>query len=158
APAKYSPTCPPTNTGAREGEPRPRPTTPPDHACSVNSVDGLSRHGPSNPNGVIAVTVRCGWTRWISSGAKARCSAIFEPRDQTTASAPASSALTNSTPSSTSGSATTLCLEPARKLNSAPSPSGGISAPEADHLRSGSPPDGSTLTTVAPPSASSFVQ
>ena len=60
APARYSPTWPPTNTGARSGDPRPSPTMPPDHACRVNSVAGRSHHGPSSPNGVIDVTVRCG--------------------------------------------------------------------------------------------------
>ena len=63
-----------------------------------------------------------------------------EPRDHTTASASASSALTKST--SVSGSATTLCFEQARKLNSAPSSPGSISAPDADHRRSGSPSGG----------------
>ena len=60
APVSHSPICPPTNTGARSGAPRPRPTIPPDQACSVNSVAGRSHHGPSRPNGVIVVTVRCG--------------------------------------------------------------------------------------------------
>jgi hypothetical protein len=56
------------------------------------------------------------------------------------------------------GSAMTLCLEPARKLNSAPSVPAGIAAPDADHDRSESPSGGSTLTTSAPPSTSSLVQ
>ena len=34
---------------------------PPDSACTVNSVAGLSCHGPSSPNGVMAVTIRWGW-------------------------------------------------------------------------------------------------
>ena len=58
APARYSPTWPPTNTGARSGDPRPRAMIPPDHACRVNSVAGRSRQGPSSPNGVIDVMVR----------------------------------------------------------------------------------------------------
>ena len=61
-PASHSPICPPTNSGARSCAPRPSPTTPPDHACRVNSVAGSVAHGPSRPNGVIDVTVRCGMT------------------------------------------------------------------------------------------------
>src|ERR1700704_1551326 len=83
-------------------------------------------------------------------------SATIEPRDHTTASASASNALTKST--SDSGSATTLSFEHARKLNSAPSSPWEISAPDADHRRSGSPSGGSTLMTSAPPSASNLVQ
>jgi len=56
------------------------------------------------------------------------------------------------------GSATTLCFDEARKLNSAPSSPAPIRAPDADHCRSGSPCGASTLMTVAPPSASIFVQ
>ena len=156
APARYSPTCPPTYTGARSAAPRPRPTMPPDHACSVNSVAGRSHHGPSRPNGVIDVTVRCGCADRIAGGVNTTLSATLEPRDHTTASASASSALTKSR--SDSGSATTLCFEHARKLNRAPSSPGLISAPDADHRRSGSPSGGSTLMTEAPASASSLVQ
>jgi hypothetical protein len=49
-------------------------------------------------------------------------------------------------------------LEDARKLNSAPSVPGSMVAPVADHALSGSPSAGSTLITLAPPSANSFVQ
>src|SRR5690606_30018472 len=118
-------------------------------------------HGPSRPNGVIAVTVARGWARWISAGGKD--SASWLPRDQITASAPDSS---SSTKSRSSGPATTLRLPPARKLKSAPPARRSTSAPasdsapalEADQDRIGSPCGGSTLMTSAPPSASSLVQ
>ena len=61
-------------------------------------------------------------------------------------------------PALPSASTTTLCFDALRKLKSAPSASGAISAPEADHRRSGSPSADSTLITSAPPSARSFVQ
>ena len=138
--------------------PAARPTIAPDHACSVNSVAGLSRQGPSSPKGVMDVTVRCGWTRRISCGAKAVCSTTREPRDHTTASADASSACSNARSSARSHSTTTLCFDAFRKLKSAPSASAAITAPEADHRRSGSPSGASTLITSAPPSASSLVQ
>ncbi len=157
-PETHSPIWPPTKTGARSGLPRANPTTPPDHAWSVNSVAGLSFQGPSRPNGVIAVTVRCGCLSRISRGASAGCSATEEPRDHTTASADASSVSSAARLSARSTSTTTLCFEALRKLKSAPSASGAIAAPEADQRRSGSPSGDSTLMTSAPPSANSFVQ
>ena len=88
APASHSPICPATNSGARSCAPRPRPITPPDHACAVNSVAGLSAHGPSRPNGVIAVTVRCGIARRPARRARSSSTrSIADPRDHTTASA-----------------------------------------------------------------------
>src|SRR5690349_9127732 len=129
---------------------------PPDHACRVNSLAGFSDHGPSRPNGVIAVTVRCGCARRIPLGPK--CSATDDPRDQMTASADASNSDSDSICALLPISTTTLRCEACRKLNSAPSASGGIGTPEADHLRSGSPSWDSTLTTSAPASVSSLVQ
>ena len=130
----------------------------PDHACSVNSVAGRPDHGPSSPNGVIDVTIRCGWARSRSRGASMGCSATSEPRDHTTVSAEARSECSESRLSGLWASTTTLCFDAPRKLNRAPSRSGEIGAPEADHRRSGSPSGASTLITSAPPSASSFVQ
>ena len=107
---------------------------------------------------MIDVTIRCGCARRISRGASVACSATGEPRDHTTASADASSACSRARSSPLSASTTTLRFDALRKLKSAPSASGGITAPEADHRRSGSPSGDSTLITSAPPSASSFVQ
>ncbi len=124
----------------------------------MNSVAGLSLQGPSRPNGVIDVTTKCGWARSSSRGSSDACSDNDEPFDQTTAAAESNSACRESSPAASAPSTTTLRLDAPRKLNSAPSSSAGIAAPEADHRRNGSPPGASTLTISAPPSASSFVQ
>ena len=124
-PVSHSPICPPTNTGARSGEPRPRPTIPPDQACRVSSVAGRSHHGPSSPKGVIVVTVRCGAAARIASGVSVGHSARRDPFDHTTASARSSSARTRARSSASSGSAVTLCFVDDRNVNSAPSPPGG---------------------------------
>ena len=139
--------------------PRASPTIAPDHACSVNSVAALSLQGPSSPNGVIDVTIRCGCARKDLAGRQRR---VLRHRR---AAGPDDGVgrrqqrlqrreiVRRSSPSTT-----TLCFDALRKLKSAPSASGGIAAPEADHRRSGSPSGDSTLMTSAPPSASSFVQ
>src|SRR5205807_1546347 len=114
--------------------------------------------GPSSPNGVIDVTIRCGCLRRTSRGSSVACSATGEPRDHTTTSADASSLYSDARSSALSLWTMTLCFDALRKLKSAPSASGETTAPEADHRRSGSPSGDSTLMTSAPPSASSFVQ
>ena len=101
--------------------PEPARRSAPDHACSVNSVAALSLQGPSSPNGVIAVTVRCGCRAEISPGASVGCSATGEPRDHTAASAEASSLSKEARLSPLVASTTTLRFEAPRKLKSAPS-------------------------------------
>ncbi len=155
-PVSHSPIWPPTWIGARSGAPRPSPTMPPDQACSVNSVAGLSLHGPSSPNGVIEATIRCGCAASSSAGEQPGSSATVDPRDHTTTSACRNHSCSVSDPEP--GSTTTLRLEAARWLNSAPSSPSAMVAPDADQWRSGSPPGASTFTTSAPASASSFVQ
>ena len=60
SPLIHSPIWPATWHGARSGRPRDRRTIPPDHACSVNSVNGLPSHGLPSPHGVIAATTARG--------------------------------------------------------------------------------------------------
>ena len=139
--------------------PRASPTIAPDHACSVNSVAALSLQGPSSPNGVIDVTVRCGCAAEDLAGRQRR---VLRHRraagpDDRVGRCKQLRAARRDRPRS-SASTTTLRFDAPRKLKSAPSASGGIAAPEADHRRSGSPSGDSTLITSAPPSASSFVQ
>ena len=141
------------------GPPRARPTIPPDHAWRVNSVAALSLHGPSRPNGRDRRDdqVRMGPQQLAGVQRRpappAASPATRPPRRPTPSSACSAARSPASVPSTT-----TLCLEAPRKLNSAPSSSAGIAAPEADHRRNGSPSGDSTLMTSAPPSASSFVQ
>ena len=114
----------------------PREPIEPHQACSVNSVAAQFAHGPSSPNGVT--------TTVTSAGCAARSSESSNGSDATTTSAAASSACT----SASAGPPTTDRFEVLRNSNRAPEP----------QLRSGSPPAGSTFTTSAPASASSFVQ
>src|SRR5690349_805824 len=67
-----------------------------------------------------------------------------------TTSASATSASTSGSP----GRPTTERMPWCRNWKSAPPASGSICAPPADHVRHGSPPGGSTLTTSAPASQS----
>ena len=93
---------------------------PPDQACSVNSVAGRSCHGPSRPNGEIAVTVRCGCDSRMACGDSDGWSASREPADHTTASA-ASSSSRDGDAAASFGIGDDALLGARRKLNSAPS-------------------------------------
>ena len=95
-----------------------QPTMPPDQACRVNSVAGRSLQGPSSPNGVIDVTIRCGCDSRSAAGVKTRPPTIRA----TTPPRPRRPAARRRVGVAPSGSATTLCLDPARNPNSAPSP------------------------------------
>ena len=124
----------------------------------MNSVAGLSLHGPSRPNGVIDTTTRPGWAPTSSAGAIEPSSATAEPGDHTTTSAAAINASRPSRSVELAGSTTVLRLDVPRCRNSAPSSPGAIDDDDADQRRSGSPSGASTFVTSAPPSASSFVQ
>ena len=149
-------TCPPATRwcarrpGTGRCAPSPRPTRPPDSACTMNSVVGRSAYGPVRPYGVIEHTT--------SPGAR-RATAARRTSDGTKLSMTTSAAgderldlgvaRHDRPPSACRGAGTGTAR---RRCRDRPV------APPADHARHGSPPGGSTFTTSAPASASSRLQ
>src|SRR5690349_16700479 len=142
-PASHSLVRPPAWNGTPRGEPR--TSSPPDSACTTNSLVGRSAYGPVRPYGVIEQTTRPGWESSHTSGSNSEGGKL-----SITTSASATSASTWGSP----GRPTTERMPWCRNWKSAPPASGSICAPPADQPRQGSPPGGSTFTTSAPASQS----
>src|SRR5436309_13166984 len=126
----------------------------PAQAGTVNSVADRSFHGPLRPNHEMETSDVAPF-RADSDGQSRPASG---PRLSTTTSARATRSSSSARPSAVAQSIATLRFDVLRKRKRTPSSPGGSSTPHAVQRRMGSPPaGGSTLTTSAPASASSFV-
>ena len=107
----------------------------------------------------MAVTVRCGWDATDALPARARDgSPGVNPGDHTTASADCQQLGDAGQVGCAVGVRNDALLRAREEAEQGPVVARRIAAPEADQRRSGSPSGSSTLTTSAPPSASSRVQ
>src|SRR3954465_107212 len=136
-PASHSLVRPPAWNGTLRTEPR--PTSPPDSACTMNSVVGRSAYGPVRPYGVIEHTIRPG------CASRQRCGSSWDGgKLSITTSAPATRSSTSGSPGRPSTERIPWC----RNWNSAPPSSGSMFVVPADHPRPRAPAGGLALDDV----------